>query len=90
MKRLLLNGDPGIRQGAIIEFDGGKFTCFSVTRNGDYHGPGRVQLSCVVGSPDEYDVFQKRQFIPHQLEVDAADGDAISIIEKQGDIAART
>jgi hypothetical protein len=89
MKRLLLNGDPGIRQGAIIEFDGEKLTCFSVTRNGDYHGPGRVQLSCVVGSLGEYDAFQKRQFIPHQLEVDVADGDAVRIIEKQSDIAAR-
>ena len=89
MKRLLLNGDPGIRQGAIIEFDGEEFTCFSVTRNGDYHGPGRVQLSCVVGSPEEYSTFQKRQFIPHRLDVDAADGNAVTVIETRGDIAAR-
>ena len=90
MKRLLLNGDPGIRKGAIIEFDGEELICFSVTRNGDYHGPDRVQLSCVVGSPKEYETFQKREFIPHRLEVDAADGDAATVIEKGGDIAARS
>jgi hypothetical protein len=90
MKRLLLNGDPGIRKGAVIEFDGEELTCFSVTRNGDYHGPERVQLSCVVGSPGEYEAFQKREFIPHQLEVDAVDGEAVTVIEKGGDIAARS
>jgi hypothetical protein len=90
MKRLLLNGDPGIRQGAIIEFDGDELICFSVTRNGDYHGPGRVQLSCVVGSPDEHGAFQRREFIPHRLDVEAVDGGAVTVIEKQGDIAARS
>ena len=90
MKRLLLNGDPGIRKGAIIEFDGRELTCFSVTRNGDYHGPERVQLSCVVGSPEEHERFQKREFIPHRLDVEAADGDAVTVIEKHGDVAARS
>ena len=90
MKRLILNGDPGIRQGAIIEFDGEELTCFSVTRNGDYHGPGRVQLSCVVGDAGEYETFQKREFIPHQLDVESADGDAVTVVERGGDIAARS
>ena len=89
MKRLILNGDPGIRKGAIIEFDGEELTCFSVTRNGDYHGPERVQLSCVVGSPEEYETFQKREFIPHRLDVDAADAGAVTVIERKGDISAR-
>jgi len=90
MKRLILNGDPGIRKGAVIEFDGEAVTCFSVTRNGDYHGPDRVQLSCVVGDPAEYESFQKREFIPHRLDVAAAAGDAVTVIESSGDIAART
>jgi hypothetical protein len=90
MKRLILNGNPGIRKGAIIEFDGAELTCFSVTRNGDYHGPERVQLSCVVGTPEEYETFQKREFIPHQLEVDSTDGDAVTVIKKRGDIASRS
>lgn len=90
MKRLLLNGNPGIRKGAIIEFDGDELVCFSVTRNGDYHGPGRVQLSCVVGSADEYETFQNREFIPHRLDVEAVDGGAVTVIESQGDLAARS
>jgi hypothetical protein len=90
MKRLLLNGNPGIRKGAIIEFDGDELVCFSVTRNGDYHGPRRVQLSCVVGSADEHETFRQRDFIPHRLDVEAADGGAVTVIEAQGDIAGRS
>lgn len=88
MKRLIINGDPGIRKGARIEHDGEEVVCFSVTRNGDYHGPERVQLWCVVGTPDEREAFERRSFIPHFLETEAVDGEAITVIEAKGDLAA--
>lgn len=86
MKRLILNGDPGIRKGAVVEFDGEELTCFSVTRNGDYHGPSRVQLSCIVGSPDEIEGFHRRDFVPHFLDVESADAGAVEVVQPTGEL----
>ena len=49
MKRLLINGDAHLQKGTKIEYGDEELICFSVTRNGDYHGPRRVQLACIVG-----------------------------------------
>jgi len=87
MKRLIINGDPGVRKGAVVDYDGEPVVCFSVTRNGDYHGPERVQLWCVVGDPDEYEAFQKREFIPHFLDVDAVEAEGVDVLRARGDPA---
>lgn len=86
MERLILRGDPGIRTGAVIEVGGEEVTCFSVTRNGDYHGPDRVQLSCVVGDRAEHEDFQKRNFVPHFLDTEAVDAADVTVIERKGSI----
>lgn len=87
MKRLIIHGDPGIRKDAIIEVDGEEYVCFSVTRQGDYHGPERVQLWCTVGSEDERETFDRRDFIPMHLDVQAVDADAVTVIKRAGDLA---
>ena len=87
MRRLIVNGDPGIRKGAVIDYDGEPVVCFQVTRNGDFHGPERVQLWCVVGAAEEYEAYQTRDFIPHFLEVDAVDAEAVEVIRAKGDPA---
>jgi len=87
MRRLIVNGDPGIRKGAVVDYDGEAVVCFSVTRNGDFHGPERVQLWCVVGEADEYEAFQKREFVPHWLEVDAVDAEDVEVVRAKGDPA---
>lgn len=87
MKRLIINGDPGIRKGAVIRYDDQEVTCFSITRNGDYHGPERVQLWCVVGATTESDAFEHREFIPHFLETDAVDASAIEVVKPRGERA---
>jgi len=84
MERLIINGDPGIRTGAVVEVDGTERVCFSVTRNGDYHGPDRVQLSCVVGDPDEQSAFDTRDYVPHFLEVTALEAEDVTVISPQG------
>lgn len=86
MQRLIVNGDPGVRKGGVIEYDGEEFVCFSVTRNGDYHGPERVQLACVIGSPNETEAFQRRDYIPHFLETEAVDVDAVTVTRKKGEL----
>ena len=80
MKRLIIDGDPGIRKDAIIEYDGEEFVCFQVTRNGDWHGPNRVQLWCVVGTEEEYEDFEHRNFIPHFLDVERLDAADVEIV----------
>jgi len=87
MRRLIINGDPGIRKDAVIEHDGEERLCFSVTRQGDWHGPDRVQLWCVIGTEAERETFEKRNFIPHFLEVDRVDAEAVDVIKAKGDLA---
>jgi hypothetical protein len=82
MQKLIIRGDPGIRKGATIEYDGEEYTVFSVHRQGDWHGPDRVQLWCTIGSPDEQATFDRREYIPMHLETDSVDGEAVSVVEK--------
>ncbi|MFC4544308.1 HAH_0734 family protein [Halosolutus amylolyticus] len=87
MKRLIIHGDPGIRKGAIIEYDGEEVVCFGINRNGEYHGPEEVQLWCTVGTDDEFEDFEKRNYQPHFLDVDRVDADAVSVVRPKGDLA---
>lgn len=87
MKRLIILGDPGLRKGGIIEYDGTEQHVFSVSRNGDYHGPEEVQLWCVVGTEDEQEDFQKRNFIPHFLDTERLEAAAVDIVKAKGDMA---
>ena len=87
MKRLIIHGDPGIRKDAVIEVDGEEMVCFSVTRNGDWHGPEEVQLWCTVGTEEERDTLARRDFLPMHLDVDAVDAEAVTVIKAKGDLA---
>lgn len=80
MQHLIVRGDPGIRKGGVIEHDGEELVCFSVVRQGDYHGPDEVQLWCTVGAEDEQEAYQKRQYVPHWLDVDSIDAEDLTVI----------
>lgn len=84
MKRLIINGDPGVRKGGIIEYDGDEQVLFQVTRNGDWHGPDRVQLWCVIGPEDEREAFERREFVPMHLDVESIDAEAVDVLERKG------
>jgi hypothetical protein len=79
MQKLIIRGDPGIRKGAVIEYDGEEFVCFGINRNGDWHGPDRPQLWCTIGSEDEKEDYERRAYIPNHLDVEAVDAEAITI-----------
>ncbi|WP_254862381.1 HAH_0734 family protein [Halovivax gelatinilyticus] len=81
MKRLIIYGDPGIRKGAVIDVDGEEYVCFGISRNGEWHGPERVQLWCTVGEEAEREAFARRQFIPHFLSVEHVDADDVTVRE---------
>jgi len=87
MKRLIIYGDPGIRKGGIIRYDGEEQRLFSVTRNGDWHGPSAVQLWCLIGTDEETEAFERQDYIPHFLEVDRVDATEIDVIESKGELA---
>lgn len=89
MKRLIIHGDPGIRKDGVIEYEGQEHVCFGVARQGEWHGPDRVQLWCTIGTEDEREDFQRRNFIPMHMEVDDVDASDVTVIRKKGAPAAK-
>jgi hypothetical protein len=87
MKNLIIHGDPGIRKDGVIEYDGEELVCFSVARQGDWHGPERVQLWCTVGGEDEREDFDRRNYIPMHLETEDVDASAVTVVKAKGDLA---
>ncbi|WP_247731523.1 HAH_0734 family protein [Halovivax limisalsi] len=81
MKKVIIRGDPGIRKDAVIEVDGEEYVCFAINRNGEWHGPDRVQLWCTVGSESEREAFERRQYIPHFLSVEHVDAEEVTVLE---------
>lgn len=87
MKRLIVHGDPGIRKDAIINYDGQEMVCFQISRNGEWHGPARPQLWCVIGTEDEREDFEERNYIPHFLEVETIDAEDLDVVKAKGDLS---
>ncbi|MFW6383780.1 MAG: HAH_0734 family protein [Halodesulfurarchaeum sp.] len=87
MKRLIIHGDPGVRKDGVVVVDGEEYTLFQVTRNGDWHGPDRVQLWCIAGEPDEQEAFEKQEYIPHFLEVETVPAEDVEVKKRAGDLA---
>ena len=81
MQKLIVRGDPGIRKGAVIEYDGEEYTVFSVHRQGDWHGPDRVQLWCTIGAADEQEAFDRREYIPMHLDTESTDASEVSVVQ---------
>ncbi len=87
MKQLIIRGDPGIRKGAVIEVDGEEHVCFSIARQGEWHGPEEVQLWCTIGTPDEREAFERREYVPMRLETTSIDAEDVTVIKAKGDPA---
>jgi len=81
MKKLIIHGDPGIRKGAVIEYDGEEYVCFGISRQGDWHGPDEPQLWCTVGKPEEREQFMRREFISMHLDTEDVDAEAVEVIQ---------
>jgi hypothetical protein len=83
MKKLIVRGDLDIRRGAVIEYDGTEQVVFAIDRQGDYHGPDEPQIWCTIGTEDERETFDRREYVPHWLDVDAVDAEALEIVAKR-------
>jgi len=81
MQKLIIRGDPGIRKGAVIEYGGEELVCFGINRQGDWHGPSEPQLWCTVGSTEEEKTYERREYIPMHLDVEAVDAEEIEVLQ---------
>lgn len=81
MKNLIINGDPGIRKGGVIEVGGEEYLCFSVKRQGDWHGPDRPQLWCTIGQENERETYERREYVPMHIETLSTDAGAVTVVE---------
>ena len=81
MKKLIIHGDPGIRKGAVIEYDGEEYVCFAIARQGDWHGPDEPQLWCTIGKEAERETFMRREFIAMHLDTEDVDAEAVEVVE---------
>lgn len=87
MQWLIIFGDPGVRKDGVIRYDGEEKVLFSVTRNGDYYGPREVQLWCTIGDESEREDYERRNYIPHFLDVDTIDAEDVEVVTRAGDLA---
>jgi len=83
MQKLIIRGDPGIRKGAVIEYDGEEYVCFGINRQGEWYGPEEVQLWCTVGTPEEEETYERREYIPMHLSVESTDAENVTVIEAE-------
>jgi hypothetical protein len=81
MKKLIVHGNPGFRRDARIEVGGQEYVVFAVNKQGEWHGPDRPQLWCTVGTEDEREAFERREFIPMHLDTESVDAEAVEVIE---------
>lgn len=87
MKWLIIHGDPDVRKEGIVEVGGEEYVLFQVNRNGDWHGPSRVQLWCVAGKEHEREDYDRRNYIPQFLDVEAVDAADVTVKKRAGDLA---
>jgi len=87
MRHLIVRGDPGVRRDAVIKHDGEELVCFGISVQGDWHGPDEPQLWCTVGTEDERETYDKREYVPHWLDVETVDAAAVDVLSEKGDLA---
>jgi hypothetical protein len=87
MQHLIIRGDPDIRKDAVIEHDGEELVCFGINVQGGWHGPDEPQLWCTVGTEDEREAYDKREYVPHWLDVETVDAEDLDVIKAKGDLS---
>ncbi|MFB6185160.1 MAG: HAH_0734 family protein [Haloarculaceae archaeon] len=84
MKKLIIHGDPGVRKDGKIRVDDEEYVCFGISRQGEWHGPDRVQLWCTVGSEDERETFERREYVSMHLDTTDVDAADVEVLQKKG------
>lgn len=87
MQHLIVRGELDIRKDAIINYDGKEQVCFGIQRQGEWHGPEEPQLWCTIGTEDEREAYEKREYVPHWLDVDTIDAEALDVVKAKGELS---
>ncbi len=87
MKRLIVFGDAGIRRDAVIRWDGEEKTVFQVNRMGDWYGPEEPHLWCIIGDEGERETYDKRNYVPHFLDVETVDAEDLDVLKAKDEYA---
>ncbi|SFS02923.1 hypothetical protein SAMN05216559_2709 [Halomicrobium zhouii] len=85
MKKLIIHGNPGVRKGGVIEYDGEEWNVFAVNVQGEWHGPEEPQLWCTIGKDDEHETFKYQDYIPMHLETENVDAEAVDVIRRKAE-----
>jgi len=64
MQHLIIRGDPGIRGRGDRVRRRRELVCFGINVQGGWHGPDEPQLWCTVGTEDEREAYDKREYVP--------------------------
>jgi hypothetical protein len=87
MQKLIVLGEPGIRRDAIIDYGGKEMVVFDIDRQGEWHGPEAVQLWCTIGTEDEREIYEKRRYVPHWLDVETIDAAELDVVTAGDELA---
>ena len=83
MQKLIIRGDPGVRRGGLIEYDGEEFVCFGINRQGEWHGPDEVMLWCTLGKEEERDAYERREYVPMHLDTESVDAEDVEVLRER-------
>jgi len=87
MQHLIIRGDPGIRRDAVIEYDGEELVCFGINVQGGWHGPDEPQLWCTVGTEDEREAYDKREYVPTGSTSTRSTPRELDVIKAKGELS---
>jgi len=87
MQHLIIRGDPGIRRDAVIEYDGEELVCFGINVQGGWHGPDEPQLWCTVGTEDEREAYDKREYVPTGSTSTRSTPRSLDVIKAKGELS---
>jgi hypothetical protein len=85
MKNLIIQGNPDLRKGGRIQYDGDEYTVYSINVQGEWHGPDRPQLWCTIGSEDERETFETQEYIPMHLPTEDVAVEDIEVLRERAE-----
>jgi hypothetical protein len=83
MQKLIIRGNPGVRKGGIIEYDGEEYVCFGVAKQGEWHGPDEVMLWCTIGKESEREDYERRNYVPMHLKTESVDAEDLEVVQER-------
>ena len=86
MKKLIIHGNPGVRKGGLIEYDGEEWIVFAVNVQGEWHGPEEPQLWCTIGKEEERETFQYQDYISMHLDTEDIDAEDVDVIRRKAEV----